>query len=115
MPTTCEIVFDHPDKVYYGGQSLRGTVHLTLEKEKTVRGIYVQIIGRAHAYWTDRTFDRDDSYIGNEDYLDETTYLIGAKDAGKIFTPNILKFRQFKFILLIRSISNSTRKIFVHF
>lgn len=37
--TTCEINFDdNPDRVYYGGQIVRGTVHLALAKEKTIRG-----------------------------------------------------------------------------
>lgn len=37
--TTCEIVFDNnPNRVYYGGQTVSGTVTLTLHKEKTVKG-----------------------------------------------------------------------------
>lgn len=44
--TTCEIVFDNnPNRVYYGGQTVSGTVTLTLHKEKTVKGItFVQRI-----------------------------------------------------------------------
>lgn len=51
MPSTCVISFDHPDAVYYAGNMLRGTVSLSLTKEKTVRGLFVKIYGRAYAYW----------------------------------------------------------------
>lgn len=37
--TTCEVTFDdNPDRVYYGGQTVRGFVTLTLAKEKNIRG-----------------------------------------------------------------------------
>lgn len=37
--TTCEIVFDNnANRVYYGGQTVGGSVTLTLHKEKTVKG-----------------------------------------------------------------------------
>lgn len=39
MPTNCEITFDNnEERVYYGGQSITGHVHLTLSKEKIIRG-----------------------------------------------------------------------------
>lgn len=39
--TNCEVSFDdNPDRVYYGGQTVRGRVQLTLAKEKTIRGNY---------------------------------------------------------------------------
>lgn len=39
MPTSVEITFDNnPQRVYYGGQAVRGKVHLKLAKEKIVRG-----------------------------------------------------------------------------
>lgn len=53
MPTTCNISFDNPDGVYYCGQLLKGTVELTLTKEKNVRGVFVKVYGRAYAYWTE--------------------------------------------------------------
>lgn len=52
MPTTCTINFDHPDAVYFAGEILRGSAHLTLTKRKKVRGIYVQIFGKAYAQWS---------------------------------------------------------------
>lgn len=37
--TTCEIAFDNnPNRVYYGGQTISGSVTLTLHREKTVKG-----------------------------------------------------------------------------
>lgn len=37
--TTCEVSFDdNPDRVYYGGQIVRGFVTLNLAKEKIIRG-----------------------------------------------------------------------------
>lgn len=47
MPNTtnCKVSFDdNPDRVYYGGQTVRGRVHLTLAKEKTIRGERFQSI-----------------------------------------------------------------------
>lgn len=39
MPTNCKITFDdNADRVYYGGQTVSGSVQLQLAKEKTVRG-----------------------------------------------------------------------------
>lgn len=52
MPTTCLINFEHPDGVYFAGETLRGTAIVTLTKTKKVRGIYVRIFGRAYAHWT---------------------------------------------------------------
>lgn len=53
MPTTCTITFDNRDGVYYAGQRLHGTVALTLTSEKKIRGIFVKIVGRAYAHWTE--------------------------------------------------------------
>lgn len=37
--TNCKVSFDdNPERVYYGGQTVRGRIHLTLAKEKTIRG-----------------------------------------------------------------------------
>ena len=98
MPTTCEIIFENSQQVFYAGQLLRGTVNLTLTKEKKVRGVYVQIFGRAYAYWTeycniDHNRNRNNnnntsssghhvSYSGSEDYLDEKTYVVGGSSGN---------------------------------
>lgn len=92
MSTTCEIIFDHPDGVFYAGQLLRGIVNLTLKKEKKVRGIYVRVHGKAYAHWSERKsftkrrrqVRRRVSYTGREDYLDETTHFVGGVNASKV-------------------------------
>lgn len=53
MLSTCEIAFEQLDLVFYAGQLVRGTVHLTLSKEHKVRGVYIQISGKAYAHWTE--------------------------------------------------------------
>lgn len=100
MPTTCVIAFENPSRVYYAGQLLRGTVNLTLTKEKKVRGVYVRIHGRAYAYWTEhcsidhnrnrnsdnnrtRSSGHHVSYTGEEVYLDERQYFVGGSNSSK--------------------------------
>lgn len=105
MPTTCEISFEKPERVFYAGQLLSGTVRLTLTKEKKVRGVYVHIFGRAYAYWTkycnvnhDRNSSNNNSssnsghhvsYTGSEDYLDEKTYFVGSSSGNCDFRLNL--------------------------
>lgn len=105
MPTTCVIAFENPSRVYFAGQLLRGTVNLTLTKEKKVRGVYVRIHGRAYAHWTEycstdhnRNRNRDNnrassghhvSYSGEEVYLDERQYFVGGSGSSKSFTQKI--------------------------
>lgn len=99
MPTTCDITFSNPNRVYNAGELLSGNVRLTLTKEKKVRGVYIKIFGRAYAYWTEhcsidhnRNQNREPghhssghhvSYTGEEDYLDEKTYFVGG-NSGEI-------------------------------
>lgn len=46
------INFEHPDSVYFAGETLRGTAILSLTNKKKIRGVYVRIYGRAYAHWT---------------------------------------------------------------
>lgn len=37
--TSCEILFDNnPNRVYYGGDIIKGSVIITLHKEKIIKG-----------------------------------------------------------------------------
>lgn len=82
MSTICEIEFENnPEKVFYAGQILRGTVNLTLAEEKIVRGIYVLITGKAYCYWKEESNDLN--RMGRENYFEEKTYLYGHEN-GKI-------------------------------
>lgn len=56
MPTSVEIVFDNnPKRVYYGGQTVRGKVHLKLAKEKTVRGNNHNCVNDTNLHSTNKT------------------------------------------------------------
>lgn len=120
MPTTCIIAFENPTRAYYAGQLVRGTVNLTLTKEKKVRGVFVRLYGRAYAYWTEycsvdhnRHRHRDQnhrgssghhvSYTGEEVYLDERTYFVGASNAGNKseMTTNALLYIFFPYLITI--------------
>lgn len=83
MPTTFEIDFENnPEKVFYAGQLVRGTIKMTLTSEKTVRGVYIIITGKAYCHWTTGSGNDRKSHTGKEDYLEEKTYLYGD-DNGK--------------------------------
>lgn len=83
MPTSCEIEFENnPMKVIYAGQLLRGTVQLSLTEEKTVRGVYIRIHGKAYTHWTTGSGDNRKTFTGSEDYLDERTYFVGGSSGN---------------------------------
>lgn len=78
MPTTCTITFDdNPQKVCYSGTLLKGSVHLNLTSEKTLRGIFIKIKGEAYCHWSEGSGKNKRSYSGEEDYLNERTYFVG--------------------------------------
>lgn len=102
MSINCEILFDNPDRVFYAGQLLSGTVRLTLTKQYKVRGVYIQIFGKAYAHWTEYcSIDHSDnysrnneqhrtttghsvSYTGEQLYLDEKSYFVGGPNARNV-------------------------------
>lgn len=89
MSVACEIDFENnPNKIIYTGQVVRGTVRLTLNEEKNVRGVYIRIYGKAYCRWTRRRGRV--TYVGKQNYLNETTYLIGAEEGTCIlFSKNL--------------------------
>lgn len=91
MPTTCTINFlNNSERVFYTGQLLQGSVCLTLTSEKTCRGVYVEIYGKAYAHWTETHYEQRNgkrqsvtkSYTGKEDYLRERTHFLGGSDGN---------------------------------
>lgn len=88
MSTSCEFNFiNNPERVYYAGELLKGTVHLSLKSKTTVRGVYVEIYGKAYAHWTKTHYERDYDgeehrytryYYGEESYLGLKEYFIGG-------------------------------------
>lgn len=92
MPTKCVIqLLDNDQRVYYAGDLLRGTLSLSLTSEKSVRGVYVEVNGKAYAHWTEsETIERNGkretitkSYTGEEIYLRDRTHFIGGT-SGKL-------------------------------
>lgn len=48
MAIACEILFDkNPNRVFYTGRSLYGSIRITLKNDKNIRGIFVKINGAA--------------------------------------------------------------------
>lgn len=109
MPTTCVITFENRNRVYYAGQTIRGTVNLTIIEEEKLRSVYVRIFGRTYANWTeycaiDHNHDRNRnknqvntsghrvSYSGEKIYLDDKLYLFGDSNSSKIFLTIKIKF-----------------------
>ncbi|XP_031621629.1 uncharacterized protein LOC116339736 [Contarinia nasturtii] len=91
--TTCEINFDNnPDRVYYGGQIVRGTVHLALAKEKLIRGIYIDYLGRAYCYWTEGTGSKKEAHTASEIYLEQRQYLLGGRTGEITLAPGVYKY-----------------------
>lgn len=75
---------NNPNGIFYAGQLLRGTIRLTLNGEKKARGVYIRIYGKAYCKWTNGSGENSVTYVGEEHYLNETTYLVGAPE-GNIF------------------------------
>lgn len=82
MTTTCVIDFENnPDKVVGSGQLLRGTVTLTLTENRSVRGIFIKLIGKACVNWSALLSDEYASTKRkNEYYLNEKAYLVGSEE-----------------------------------
>lgn len=70
---------NNPSRIYYSGQSVRGTVQLILGEEKKIRGAYIRIYGKAYCRWSTDGKNKV-TYIGEELFLNETSYLVGAKE-----------------------------------
>lgn len=109
MPPACVIAFDNPSRVYYAGQTLCGTVNLTLFEEETVRSVYVRIFGRAYAHWREycsvdhnryQNRERNQvgsgghhiSYTGEKVHLDMKYYIVGDSNSSKIFLHKTIVF-----------------------
>lgn len=113
MPTSCQISFDHPEKVYYAGELLRGTVNLTLTREYNVRGVYIRIYGKAKTYWSrycnSKHSNRSTSnhhviYEGKEYYLDSKIYVVGGTNGKSRFQYNKINMNKMQIILLINEL-----------
>lgn len=77
---------NNPGGIFYAGQLLSGIVRLTLSEEKTVRGVYIRIYGKAYCRWTSGSGKNRVTYVGQENYLNQTTYLVGSSEGIVFFS-----------------------------
>lgn len=80
---------NNPSGIFYAGTMLRGTVRMTLTDEKTVRGVYIRIYGKGYCKWSRGSGKSRVTYVGEEIYLDETTYLAGSAAGNITLTPGV--------------------------
>lgn len=98
MPITCKVEFEkNPSAVFYSGQVLRGTIHLTTTEEKVFGKASVKIVGNGSVSFTEsipgRKYDEaQKAYVDEnqtverkreETYLSETTHFINGNDESK--------------------------------
>ncbi|XP_076758452.1 uncharacterized protein LOC143427843 isoform X3 [Xylocopa sonorina] len=74
-----DIVLDHPQKVYYSGHQISGSVHLNLNEPANALGIRLKCKGEAQVYFTDRSAGIRRKFSAFENYLHVETYLVGGK------------------------------------
>lgn len=85
MSTKCAIEFDdNPLNVYYSGQTIRGVVHLNISDAKTVRGIYLKIIGKSYVRWHSNPGRIHRRLSGKDVHLKEIIYFVGGDDGKEI-------------------------------
>ncbi|XP_017856115.1 PREDICTED: arrestin domain-containing protein 5 [Drosophila arizonae] len=92
MSNNCQITFDQNEHgTYFTGQVVTGKVIINLNKTKKLRGIKLQISGYAQAQWRRKHGrvvptnqyrpGRNRYFMGREDYIASTTYLMGSEQA----------------------------------
>lgn len=95
MPTTCVLYYTNNQTVYHTGDTVSGSVSLTLEKEKTLRGVYVEVYGKAWVRWFKTTHENKDdgtqktvtkAYSGQESHLCWKSHFIGGTDGNVLLT-----------------------------
>ncbi|XP_017880976.1 arrestin domain-containing protein 17-like [Ceratina calcarata] len=72
-----DITLDHPQKVYYSGHQISGTVHLHVNEPVHVLGIRFKCKGEAQVYFTDRSAGIRRKFSAFENYLHSETFLAG--------------------------------------
>lgn len=87
MPTTCVIELEstNQSQIIFSGQVLRGTVHLTLTNEKTIRGVLITFTGKAYCCWK-KTYGKSTRvFKAEENHLNQQAYLIGSNNGKEAF------------------------------
>lgn len=85
----------------YTGQVLRGIVHLRLTNEKTVRGIFLKISGKAKVSWTEGAGKGKRTYDGIEKYLYEQRILVAGTDGAYTLSSLFTLFSETDFALIV--------------
>lgn len=97
------IVLDcNADKTFFAGQNVTGHVHVRTMKRTKIKGIRLEVSGKAETYWTEGNGDDDIKlyYYGTEDYMDFKKLLIRSPrdDVEMYVEPSVCKF-PFSFML----------------
>ncbi|XP_029042568.1 arrestin domain-containing protein 17-like isoform X2 [Osmia bicornis bicornis] len=87
-----DIVFDHPQQVYYSGQHISGNVHLDLDEPMNALGIRLKCKGEAQVYFTDRSAGIRRKFSAFENYLHVETYLVGDGKEKSMITGGVYPF-----------------------
>ncbi|XP_013118294.2 arrestin domain-containing protein 3 [Stomoxys calcitrans] len=86
MPSVFLCNLDHPNGVYYSGQTINGTIQLNTTKEKQVRNVRIVFLGEGKVKW-DESYTTTDSngnstthttyYRSHEVYVNNETFVRG--------------------------------------
>ncbi|XP_043258731.1 arrestin domain-containing protein 17-like isoform X1 [Colletes gigas] len=87
-----DIVFDHPQQVYYSGHQVSGNVHLDVEEPVQALGIRLKYKGEAQVYFTDRSAGIRRKFSAFESYLHVETYLVGDGKEKSMITNGVYPF-----------------------
>jgi hypothetical protein len=86
MVITCEIKYDNEYGICHSGQTIAGSIKLTVEKPIKIKGVCLKIAGFGFCIFTEYYGRVSITYSGREDYLQNTRYLIGDHE-GQIELP----------------------------
>ncbi|CAO1409816.1 unnamed protein product [Diamesa serratosioi] len=87
MSVDCQIKFDNnPRGIFTSGQSLTGTVVLSLDKVRKFRGFLLTIEGVAKCKWTEKKGGGKSAHTetDRDDYLNTILYLLRSSEGQKI-------------------------------
>ncbi|XP_076168446.1 arrestin domain-containing protein 17 [Ptiloglossa arizonensis] len=87
-----DIVFDHPQQVYYSGHQVSGNVHLDADEPVGALGIRLKYKGEAQVYFTDRSAGIRRKFSASESYLHVETYLVGDGKKKSMIASGVYPF-----------------------
>ncbi|XP_077295990.1 arrestin domain-containing protein 3-like [Arctopsyche grandis] len=103
----CSIIFDRPHAVYYSGETITGTVNLTLDKNKLCNALMINLLGMAHCSWSETEGTGDDektvTYTGNEQYFTTSNNLMAEQHMQTGTSDLIAGDHKFNFTIILPS------------